>query len=509
MRNLSEPTVSAGTRNFGRRMARKGSLGALALFSVLFAQNVVDAPSGATLRPMDEIPSFVAQGTLSDPNTSSSNHFTFEYNNGWWQVALTNANPGTGGPILQNCRRIPDGVRYYFLFSNSNGGLPTATACPSAFPPPGIAGGMFECWLALCPYAQLPLIDDRRLQRFLNIPTCQPQLENDPRSFGDYHLDHLRPQGAFLSSISVTNNGYWLDLNRNAEFAFHPYGPPFEHGGFPELTYEAVQTTNIDGIAFPARAIFKRSTPSYSSKDRQDPLNTYVLELVVTDVRLREGGSEAKHAPPVTFAMDYRSPDLSSSGSSVKYLGTTVTNDKWNAVTPQDGTLRVFPTAEKLGPKWSRELLLLFDPISSPAEDVPRSEAFPESIVQSIQRYVTTNWQGPVLKWGQARFHVRSGSMDHLYEAQVLTFDSRAHLRKEFADLVQNIRPKNGQGQPVQGVGEAAMLFGSSDRQKMTLWFIDREHLVSISPLGPGPHLSWEGDLSLRHLANAIALNSL
>ena len=490
-------------------VALEVSLLAVTLFSfALFVQQVVDGAPGSGSSAIGEIPPFVAEGTLRRADSFSASHFTFQYSNGWWQVELTNPDAANGGPVVQNCMKIPDGIRYYVLFKNSDG-LPTATACPSAFPPPGISGGMFECWLGLCPYSELPLIDGRSLHRFLNIPTCEPALlYADPRSRGDYHLKYLPPQGAFLSSLTVTNNGFWVDLTPKSNFAFVPHNPPFEKGGFPELTYEALQTTNVHGIAFPARAIFTRFSPAYSSKTRRDALNAHVLELAVTEVRFLGGKADGrKSPPPVMFAMDYRPSDYTYSGNSVKYLGTTVTNDQWEVVLPQNRTLRVFPSAEKLGPEWSRQLGFLFDPVSSSAEEAPRSEAFPESVVQRIRSAVLTNWEGPVISWGQARFHVRIGGTNHLYEVQVQTYNSRTRLRTDFAVLMESVQAENIERRPVQGLGEAAMLFSSSDRQKMTLWFFHREHLVSISPLGPGPHPSWEGDPSLQALANAIAVS--
>jgi hypothetical protein len=469
-------------------------------------EKITSAPSA--LVSNQEIPPFIATGFLTHSDSSSKTGFWFSYSNGWWQVELSNASPSHGGPTVQNCRRIPDGVRHYMRFQNSPHGLTPATACPSAFPPPGMAGGMFECWLSLCPYPELPLIDDRRLHRFLNVPTCQSELYNDPRSEGDYHLVFQQPQAAFIRELIVTNSGFWVDLSPQAEFVFVRHGQPFDNGGFPERKYTLLESTNLHGFTFPLRGRFEYWMPSFPATTRDEIRQARSLNLTVTEIRLSpENAGGSKSPVPILFGMDYRPSDYTSSVNKPdRFLGTRVTNDHWVAVVPSNRTLRILPTAEDLGSQWSRQVGFLFNYSSSREEDAPRSLGVPEPAVERIRASAMEQWEDPVLAWAQAHFHVRADGVSRRYEVQAQRYESRGRLRTQFAELLDGVRSGLGERRPITGIGESAMLYASSVSQRMTIWFFARDHLVWVTPLGPGPHRSWESDEPLRQLAETIAL---
>lgn len=451
------------------------------------------------------IPPFLAQGLVSAKPDESTATFSFAWSNGWWRVQITQAHPLNSGPVLQDCMKVPDGVRHYVLFAKeAPAALTSATVCPNAYPPAGLAGGMFQCWLSLCPYPELPLVDGRRMHRFLNLPTCQPELTNDSRDEADYALGYLMPGHAFLSELSLTNNGTWLDLTEKSDFAFIQYGGALQAGGFPEMEYRLLETTNVGGILFPRLA-----TVSYPGLGLVEPAGRnereahWVVKISVTNILLH-GGFEGPAAPAKLFAMDYRYPRFSSAGRPFNpYLGSVITNDSWQAARPLDRTLRLLPPAEELGPGWSRELGLRFDPAGSEPELLPRSHAIPEA-VRDARSALADTIGGPIEVWANGQFHLLRANQRSSYEVQIQRYASRRQLRKDFALLSTGRDDSAVTMSKLEGVGTEAVVFHDTVHHRLTLWFFHGDYLVWITPLGASLPPSWQDNIPLQDLARAI-----
>jgi hypothetical protein len=143
------------------------------------------------------VPPFMAEGSIISSNHFSTidAKFSFFSSNGWWQVNLTNFTT----PQSYHCMSIPGGVRWYVTFPHVTN-LPAGTAAPISFPPPGIAGGMLQTWLCLCPRPKLPLIDDTRMHRFLTVPFAPFEILKDFVNQGTFHVTYLEP-----GSVSFQN----------------------------------------------------------------------------------------------------------------------------------------------------------------------------------------------------------------------------------------------------------------------------------------------------------------
>jgi len=290
----------------------------------------------------DVIPSFVAEGTISTeyfrlPSTNAisktEGNFSFHYSNGWWQVEVRYLNPEPRTPAVENCMRIPDGTRHYTLFAaNPNAGMTTALARPNAFPP-AERTGMFLPWLSLCPSPKLPLINDRLMRRFLSIPDFMSEPFDDSRNQGAFAVKFISPENAFVSELSISNNGFNIDLTVNAhgdvESDIRPYSAPFDKGCL-ELTYRVLETTNLNGTTFPLRTVYKRFSPGWdSSKNSSSFFCPISAELIVKRIRFPDGKSdEQKPAPAKLYAMDNRPPGFPRERS----VGYFVTNDLWKPV---------------------------------------------------------------------------------------------------------------------------------------------------------------------------------
>ena len=290
--------------------------------------------------PQAIIPPFVAEGRLStrsfrtertNLNYKTDAKVFLLYSNGWWQVEVQYLNPGWG-PSIHNCMKIPDGTRTYTLFGgDTRTGMTTASACPTAFPPPG-RPEMLVTWLSLCPHPQLPLIDGKRMLRFINLPICRPDVFDQPQNEGYYDVKYLNPGNAFLSELEITNNGFGLELmvvqSGDVEGEITRFRAPFENG-FTELQYSVLESTNLNGMAFPLRAVYKRFSPNWGGKDRDDLRVGLFSELIVKRISFSESDiSKRRSLPPELMALDMRAPGLPKE----RTLNYTVTNDQWKAL---------------------------------------------------------------------------------------------------------------------------------------------------------------------------------
>jgi len=273
-----------------------------------------------TATAQNTVPPFVAEARLltegfrPGPDThvvyKSAADVIFVYSNGWWQVeARYKYLHRDTGFIIENCMKIPDGTRAYVLFeSTTNQGLATmAYACPRSIPTPG-RKELLVPWLALCPHPELPLIDGKRMRRFINLIDDRPKIFNAPQNEALYEVKYLAPENAFLSELVVTNNGFSLELNvmnhpLEDEGEIRRYGPPFENG-YTELRYQMLESTNLSGLKFPLRAVYRTFWPNWGGKDRNDLRLGLQSDLTVTRISFSEQDRIGRFSSPTMMIAD-------------------------------------------------------------------------------------------------------------------------------------------------------------------------------------------------------------
>lgn len=302
-------------------------LACLSLCATLSEGYVTFATNGSS---QVSIPPFVAEGTIStryfaDPRTTNATRsaeasMVFWYSNGWWQVECTFASPEQMAGLVQNCSRISDGVRYRIFQSKENRDnaskvWPTATALAISIPPPSMVE-LLVAWLALCPDAELPIIDSKQIRRF-----NETQLLDHPMNVGTYSAKFLESGGALLSELIITNNGFRFGPDHKATRCPGPF-----KDGFVETMFEVTHRTNVNAISFPLCATFSRFLPRPGGKSKDDLRLGAIIRLAVNRIGGFDTNLLRQHATPTQLiALDKRARNLPG-GISVNHM---VTNDQW------------------------------------------------------------------------------------------------------------------------------------------------------------------------------------
>lgn len=283
---------------------------------------------------------FTAEGRLLTqgfwPTRTNRNYQTdasvvFVYSNGWWQVQATYSylHLTNQSEMVQNCMRIPDGTRSFVLFKNrTSAGLTTmANASPDFFPITGKTELLIP-WLALCPNPELPVLDRKRMRRFINLPDYRPNIFNAPENEGFYQMEYLAPENVFLSELVITNNGFDIELNVEKD-PLEDKGKmlrvtaPFDNG-YTEFRYKVIESTNLNNITFPVRSVCERFYPYWGEKGQNDIRIRLRSELTVTKISFPAKDVEHRIvAPSEMIATDDRP------GVSVTYR---VHNDQWKPI---------------------------------------------------------------------------------------------------------------------------------------------------------------------------------
>jgi hypothetical protein len=292
----------------------------------------------------DSFPPFMVEASITSkyfwPNPTnastireevSQHDVTFYSSNGWWQVEVNNLDARPSHATSQNSMKIPDGVREFMLIVGStNGGMTLAEAYPITFPTTGDSKRLLA-WLSFCPHPQLPLIDGQKMHRFLYVPRGGIALEmlNHPQNEGYFNARYLQPGAIFLSELNVTNNGVSVDMtydkSGNPELEVKRLSAPWDKG-FLGFRFAVLETTNVNGMAFPLRTMIKHLYPKWDMKNPADLYLAGQLELVVKRISFAETDlSNRKLSPSELLAYDYRPPNLPKETS----VGYMVTNDLW------------------------------------------------------------------------------------------------------------------------------------------------------------------------------------
>jgi hypothetical protein len=320
--------------SFRNRVAVR-SQAALLPVLVLFCAVVASAASekDAAFLP------FTAQGSVlkrvfrdGEPNSyvATDAKFSFCYSNGWWRAEVTYLDPEKDRPSVQNCMSVPDGVRTFTLFQGStNRGMTAASACPVSYPPPSMTE-LFAVWLAYCPRAQLPLLDEKRMRRFLLLPGCNLELMNHVKNEGVYSLDYSAPGRIFVRSLEITNNGLNLDMAVGGDGFPHPvmsrFPAPFDKG-FCEFNYQMTEETNFNHCAFPKRGALKLFY-LLGRNSRGEVAPNEIVEVRLERIQDFSAASNGSKQLSRMYALDARPPSLAPN----QVAGYVVTNDQWKAV---------------------------------------------------------------------------------------------------------------------------------------------------------------------------------
>jgi hypothetical protein len=171
-------------------------------------------------------------------------------------------------------------------------------------------------WLALCPNAELPIIDSKRIRKF-----NQVELLNHPKNVGTYSSRLLETGSSFLSELLVTNNGFYFGPDHNPT----RYSGPFADGHL-ELAFEVTASTNVGGITFPLSAAYSRFVPRREGKSKEDLRLGAITRLEISRIGGFDADELREHAlPSRVIALDRRATNLPD-GVTVNHV---VTDDHW------------------------------------------------------------------------------------------------------------------------------------------------------------------------------------
>jgi hypothetical protein len=289
------------------------------------------------------MPAFNVEGMVSleqyvegtrEPVARMEGKFLFTYSDSVWEIQISsrkadgvNTRTNAFSMSVLNCKRIPEGIRYYVTYSTNllvnpvypakketHGVLATAESVP--FPPPEYPE-LLLCWLSLCPDPPLPVIDKTRIRRLLSLAHF-----TSPENTGTYSREFLGSDQIFLSNLNITNNGV-IFYGKNEMLKPEP---PFERG-FKELAYETVGITNINGISFPVESVLRQYTLINDATNCEAIYPCLVTRLKVE--RIDIGSVPSIPQPPMLIAEDHRPPNLPSRPA----LNYMVSNDTWVSVT--------------------------------------------------------------------------------------------------------------------------------------------------------------------------------
>jgi hypothetical protein len=303
------------------------------LFSCLLRNEAISASA------KDGTSGFIAEASVSvevhqqehapSPVLKTGGTVLFASSNGWWQiryhrewVEAGNAALRRGGGTFIDCKRVPDGIRWFVTTEQRNPadkGHPLAFVQPIAYPPPEEAE-LFLSWLSLCPYPELPIVDTNIMRKFV-----ASKWINQPQNLGSCVVSYLQPDNAFLSRLDVLNtNGIIFAADGRPQQLDAPFNQ-----GFTELKYDVGEVTNFGGRLFPKRTVLSKYMPRTSAKSRDDVYAVLVCRLEVQRLENWSQGLATNFPTPTLIAEDKRFQGLTN-GFAVNYK---VPNDQWSAVT--------------------------------------------------------------------------------------------------------------------------------------------------------------------------------
>lgn len=293
-----------------RRPALAGKL--LALLLAIHFTSALEAG------PKADIPPFTAAGTVftevyqkpgDSPTSARHEQITFSYSNNWWRIEVKSESGFTHGidsSLLEgnvvNCTRVSEGVQLMTRRKTSDRRAKNAwqpvSVDPITLPPPA-RNSMLVSWLALCPYPELPLLNDGKIRRLVSTPFLA-----DPENTGTFFLSYSGPEAAFVSALCITNNGN-VPLHTRGTRSLTP---PFDQGHL-ELEFRVTESTNWNGLNFPLECTLRKYVPIPSGTE----LRTAV-ESRLTINSVHEGIGQSTAVADKVLAWDNRLASISPLG---------------------------------------------------------------------------------------------------------------------------------------------------------------------------------------------------
>ena len=311
--------------------------------SVLMAEKlrrpaVPPAGGGVAVFIVRGVVSYVACQNQLDTNCvfTKDGDFLFSYSNGIWQIQFTERHythpklnfeyPDSPMGAMTDDKRIPGGMRQINTFAPSAeaskfaGKNQKRLALVRPARMPNIADKcLFLPWLSLCPNPELPLADSNHIHYVFD-----DKVLGTTNDVGGFRATYFGPGNCFLSELVATNNGREL----MADGTVFKLPPPYDHG-YVGFSFQALETTNCQGIEFPLRTVLSEFTVKAAGKTREDIYPAIVSTLTVQQIDI--GGRHLLLAPvPASVvAMDSRSPVLKNNVT----MNYEVTNDQYFALT--------------------------------------------------------------------------------------------------------------------------------------------------------------------------------
>ncbi|MGZ8938327.1 MAG: hypothetical protein ACXW32_03860 [Limisphaerales bacterium] len=259
----------------------------------------------------------------SAPYLKERGTFRLTQSNEWWEVEVDYGNPGKNQLKIENAKKIPGGTRSYHLFhGHQSSELTTAAACPVSYPSQNM---LFEGWLSFSANPELPVIDETRMRRILNLPVCDMDLVNAPENVGFYRIQHLGSEKRFVSFLQITNSGYVLDVEVLGDGEL---GKSIRQVGAPFLEYEraVLATTNIGTWKFPLHVRSKSFGFTWKEGKRVKVL-TRQTEIKLLRASFNPADRAQFSIIESLYALDRRAPGSTGDGA-----GYIVKDDEWKAL---------------------------------------------------------------------------------------------------------------------------------------------------------------------------------
>lgn len=234
------------------------------------------------LAASSEIGPFVSTGVITsewfapgrtEPTLRAEFSFRFAYSNQWWEAEVRRLNAAEGIGEIENCRVVPGGVRHYVLYKGQTNSesLNAASVCPQFFPSP-TSYGLFLVWLSLCPSAQLPTLNETRIQCFLeDLPSCSDRLNfmKSPENIGKYTRSYLDGGSLFLESLRIWNMGAKIIMGNDSQPAVSRYSGHFVEG-FMDSEFQVIDRKCYENLTFPVKTVYKHFAPNWSTEAPDD-----------------------------------------------------------------------------------------------------------------------------------------------------------------------------------------------------------------------------------------------
>jgi hypothetical protein len=107
------------------------------------------------------------------------------------------------------------------------------------------------------------------------------------------------------------------------------------------MQYRVIESTNLNGVRFPVRAVCKRFAPNWGGKDRNDLRVVMQSELIVTRISFSAKDMAGRIVAPARMISDDVRPGVN--------IGYFVDDDQWKPVSDPEIARRARIARQRMG----------------------------------------------------------------------------------------------------------------------------------------------------------------